>query len=211
MEKLLIVGASGHGKVVADAAMASGVWKDIAFLDDRFEEMKSVLGKPVIDCVDEAEKYRQAYINAVVAIGDNQRRLVVQQMLEESGYELATIIHPTAVIGVDVEIGTGTVVFANAVINVGTRLGKSCIVNTSASIDHDCLLGNGVHISPGTSVAGGVVIGHRTWVGIGASVIQCCEIGEDVIIGAGAVVVNDIPQNTTAIGVPAKQKVLSND
>jgi sugar O-acyltransferase (sialic acid O-acetyltransferase NeuD family) len=204
MQKLLIIGASGHGKVVADAAFTGKEWNEIAFLDDRYSMMGNVLGRPVLNSVSQAVKYRDEYRFAVVAIGNNKRRMELHHNLELLGFQLATIVHPMAVIGMDVSIGAGSVVFANAVINVASEVGKSCIINTSSSIDHDCSLGDGVHVSPGASVAGGVVVGHRAWIGIGSSVTQCCKIEDDAVIGAGAVVIDNVRRNTTVVGVPAK-------
>lgn len=190
--------------MVADCALACDRWNSVAFIDERFAEIEDVLGFPVLGAMKDIEKLRPDFPEVVVAIGDNRRRIEVQNSLGRLGFQIATLIHPTATLGRAVEIGEGSVVFAQAVVNPGSILGRGCIVNTAASIDHDCKLGDGVHISPGANLGGGVEIGSFSWIGVGAAVIQCCKVGGDVVIGAGAAVTEDIREGVTAVGVPAK-------
>ncbi len=204
MSSLLIAGAGGHGRVVADAAQASGAWDRIAFLDDRFPGLEKSGVWPVKGSLEDAASFFDRYTSIVVALGDNAARLHWIDEYREQGFELPVIVHPTAVISSHSHIGEGSVVLARAVINIGARLDVGCIVNTGAVVEHDCRLADGVHISPGASLAGNVSVGRCGWIGIGVSVRQCLSIGDEVIVGAGAAVVADLPSGVTAFGVPAR-------
>lgn len=201
-DKLLIVGASGHGKVVADIAMHLNQWQEIAFLDDD-ETITKCMGYSVIDKTDSAAQYISDY-EIIVAIGKNVTRQKIQTQLEEEGACIATLVHPGAIIGNDVEIESGSVVMAGSVINCCSKIGKGCIINTGAAIDHDNEIGDFVHISPGVHSAGTVKIGDKSWIGIGAVISNNLNITKEVIIGAGAVVMNDIENPGIYVGVPAK-------
>lgn len=203
MKKLAILGASGHGKVVADCAELCG-WESISFFDDAWPE-KTGNGKWAVEGDTPLLMRRLAEFDGVlVAIGNNHIRKAKLRVLLEEGAPIPVLIHPSAVVSRYVEIGSGSVFFAGAVVNVDCRIGLGAIINTSASIDHDCELGDAVHISPGAHLAGGVRVGARSWVGIGASVRQLVQIGSDVTVGAGAAVVSDIPDSCVAVGVPAR-------
>lgn len=193
MKKITIIGASGHGKVVADIAKLNG-YDCITFLDDD-PQCKDCSGYPVVGPTN-----TRVDGDVFVAIGsENIRRFFSHKR------KVVTLIHPSAVIAEDVEIGEGTVVMAGAVINPGTRIGKGVIVNTSSSIDHDCMVGDYTHISVGAHLSGTVVVGDSVWVGAGATVSNNVNICSNAIIGAGAVVIHDIEEEGTYIGVPAKK------
>ena len=203
MNNLAILGASGHGKVIADSAESAG-WKNIVFYDDAWPKSEINGIWPVIGDTKDLIKNLSDYNGVVIAIGNNQERILKQTELLKHGAILVSIIHPSAQISRHVEIGIGTVIMAGAVINVDTKLGECCIVNTGATIDHDCILGDGVHISPGANLAGGVIVGEGTWIGIGANIKQLITIGNNATVGAGAVVINNVEESTTVVGVPAK-------
>lgn len=199
---VVIVGASGHGKVVADIVLKN---KDniVGFLDDNTELSDKFIGFSVLGTIDQYQKYPDAYF--VIAIGNASIREKLVKKLEKVKWY--TAIHPTAVISdIDVEIGEGSVIMANVVINSGAKIGKHCIVNTSAIIEHDNKIADYVHVSVGAKLAGTVSVGKSTWIGIGASVSNNLNICEDCMIGAGAVVVRDILQPGTYIGVPAQRR-----
>lgn len=201
---LLIVGAGGHGRVVADTAEVTGQWGDIVFLDDRYPELAMAGPWPIVGKIEDAVKMHQLFPDAAVGIGNNAIRLKMLNILRELNFNLPVIAHPTAAVSRHAQIEEGTVIFAQAAVNIGARLGAGCIVNTGSKIDHDCILGCGVHISPGVNLAGGVVIGNSSWMGIGVSVRQEMVIGSNVMVGAGAAVVKNLPDGTTARGVPAR-------
>jgi sugar O-acyltransferase (sialic acid O-acetyltransferase NeuD family) len=140
----------------------------------------------------------------VVAIGNNHLRMELQSKLVDAGFEMETIVHPSAQVSRFARLGAGCVVFANAVVNVDAEVGDAGIINTAATIDHDCRLGNGVHVAPGANLGGGVTVGDFSWIGIGAAVRHYISIGTDVTVGAGAVVVSNILDGVTAVGSPAR-------
>lgn len=201
--KLIIIGASGHGKVVADIAIKMNKWQSIAFLDDD-ESIKTSMGLEVIGKTADAFIYKNE-ADFFVAIGSNTTREKIQEKLIEQGLNVASLIHPSAVIGTDVEIGIGVAVMAGVVINSSTRIGKGCIINTSASLDHDNVIEDYVHISPGVRTAGTVSISKGTWLGIGSVVSNNVNICSGCKVGAGAVVVKDITEPGTYVGVPARR------
>lgn len=201
-QKLFIIGASGHGKVVADAAEKMGQYQEILFLDDA--EIKECSGYPVIGKVKDADRYL-AGGDFFVAIGNASIRENIQEHLSDQQAAIATIVHPTSTIGKNVTIGKGTVLMAGTILNSGCHIGKGCIVNTGASVDHDCFVSDYVHVSVGAHLAGTVTVGERTWIGIGATVSNNLQITRDCMIGAGAVVVRSIDKSGTYVGVPAKE------
>lgn len=201
MEKsIVIIGASGHGKVVADIARKTG-YKKIIFLDDNAHRT-SCVEYPVEGPV---KGYRNYDCDMVVAIGNAEVRQRIQTELMNAGKHVATLIHPAAVLGENVVLGEGTVVMAGAVVNPCVIIGKGCIINTCASVDHDCVVEDYAHISVGAHLAGNVHVGGRTWIGIGAVISNNISITSDCMIGAGAVVVHDISIEGTYIGVPVKR------
>ena len=213
MSALLILGAGGHAKVMADTALVSGAASSVVFLDDRCnlcDQLPHVLGWPLIGPLALALEpaSRDQFASAVVAIGHAVTRLHWIEQLQTAGYELPVLIHPTAWISPSARIGPATVVFAQATVQAQADIGKGVILNTGCSVDHDVHLSDGVHICPGARLAGEVQVGARSWISIGASVIQQVRIGADVTVGAGAAVVRDLPDGVTAVGVPAR--VLSN-
>ena len=199
MKKIVIIGASGHGKVAADIALKCG-YTDIVFLDDNIS-IKNCGRHSVVGSNDRVEDING---DVIVAIGNSAARRRIQESIEEE--RLAVLIHPDAVVAEDVTIGSGTVVMAGTVINPGSMIGRGCIINTCASVDHDCKLGDYVHVAVGAHLAGSVEVGDETWIGAGATVSNNIEICGRCMIGAGAVVVKDIEEATTYLGVPARQK-----
>ena len=202
-KKLLIIGASGHGKVVADIASKMNKWESIAFLDDD-ESIKSSMGMEIVGKSIDAFKHIQD-CDIFVGVGNNEKREEIQEYLEAEGASISNLIHPTAVIGEQVELASGVVVMAGVVINCCTTIGKGCIINTGSSIDHDNRIEDFVHISPGVHLAGKVTVGHGTWLGIGSVVSNNVYITSGCKIGAGAVVVSDITNSGTYVGVPVRK------
>lgn len=200
MNKIAILGASGHGKVVADLAKKNG-YDTIVFLDDD-ETISSCGVYPVVGKTKEAANMG---CDVIVAIGNAKIRQRMQEDLAAFSVHVVTLVHPNAVIAEDVELGAGTVVMAGAVINSGAKIGDGAIINTSSSVDHDCVIGDYVHISVGAHVAGTVEIGNDTWIGAGAVVSNNLTICDCCMIGAGAVVVRNITESGTYVGVPARR------
>ena len=199
MKQLVIIGASGHGKVVADIARKTE-YEKICFLDDN-ESLTECGGYPVVG---RSSEWTGFDCDIFVAIGN--ARIRERMMGELANKSVPTLIHPNAVIGENVSIGLGTVVVAGAIINPGATIGKGCIINTSASVDHDCVIEDFVHVSVGAHVAGTVNVGKGAWIGAGAVVKNNLNICGDCMIGAGAVVIKDIKESGTYVGVPARKK-----
>jgi sugar O-acyltransferase (sialic acid O-acetyltransferase NeuD family) len=200
---LVIIGAGGHGRVVADCAQQIGHHQKIMFLDDCYNERNMNAHWPIEGQVNTWSEYLTC-ADFIVAFGHNALRLQWHQKLLDSKANIISLIHPQAIISQHTELGLGCVVFAGAVINIGSRIGQACIINTSACIDHDADIADAVHVSPNASLAGQVSIGEKSWVGINATVIQCIVIAENCQIGAGAVVVSNTHADALYVGVPAK-------
>ena len=201
---LLIVGAGGHGKVIADSACESGRWDKIAFLDDKFPELRTVLDWPIIGNINEAGNFRNEYSETMVAVGDNLLRMQIIDRMIAHGFDLPVIIHPRAAVSRYAVLGEGTFVMNQAAVNVCAVIGKGCIVNTGATIGHDSVLGDFVHVAPGASIGGEAFIGAGSWVGMGAAIIERVKVGKGVVIGAGTVIVRDVMDDVVIVGVPGK-------
>lgn len=201
--RLAIFGAGGHGKVVAETALASG-WKCVDFYDESYHDEKFRDGQVVLgdfeDLVFNAAKYQGFH----VAIGLNNIRSSLIERLRDLDLSLPNIIHPSAIISDTASLSGGICVLPGVIVNAGSKIGVGVILNSASVIDHDCEIGQSAHISPGVYLAGAVEVGCRAWVGIGASVIQGIKIGSNTIIGAGSVVIADVPNDVTAAGVPSR-------
>jgi sugar O-acyltransferase (sialic acid O-acetyltransferase NeuD family) len=189
---MILLGASGHGKVIADILRLSGE-TEIIFWDD--DAAATIPGYTVYSPKGNTED------EVILSIGNNGTR---KKIADVSSYTYGKAIHPTAILSPDVFIGEGTVVMAASVINPGSQIGKHCIINTAAVIDHDVIIEDYVHISPNATLAGNVTVKEGVWVGAGATIIQGITIGSWAVIGAGAVVIKDVPDNAVVVGNPAK-------
>lgn len=200
-EQVIIIGAGGHGKVIADIVRSCGD-SVLGFLDDSPNPSTSVCGIPVLGRSEDYVNYPEAKL--VIAIGNGAvRRKVAQRLTDARWY---TAIHPSAVISpMGTAIGEGTVIMAGAVVNPCAIIGKHCIINTKASVDHDNRIGDYTHISVGATLAGTVTVGDTVWVGAGAVVSNNISVCADCMIGAGAVVVRSIEEPGTYVGVPARK------
>ncbi|WP_286295420.1 acetyltransferase [Vibrio apostichopi] len=206
MKSCAILGASGHGKVIAEIAELNG-YHNIVFFDDRWPSLKSVEHWSVSGDTSTLLSNVKEYDLTVVAIGHNATRSAKQHELSQAGATFDVLVHPSALISKYAIINVGTVVMANAVVNPFSHVGISCIINTGSTIDHDCKLADGVHISPGVNLAGGVEVGKNTWIGIGSQVKQLVAIGCDTVVGAGSTVINNVPNFKTVVGSPAHELI----
>lgn len=205
--KIVVLGASGHGQVVADALFQ--MWTKgremeiVGFLDDDpgLQDCR-VLGLPVLGRL--ADLPAVPHDCVIIGIGDNEIRARLHAELLQARKHFATAIHPSAVLAPDVIVGAGAVLAAGAVANPGARIGENAIVNTCASIDHHTVLGAHCHIAPGAHLAGNVSVGEGVFVGIGACVTPGVSLGAWCTVGAGAAVLADVPERAAVGGVPAK-------
>ncbi len=196
-ERIVIIGAGGHGKVVADIASKLN-YKNIVFLDDNATE--SCLGFPIVGKLASAQTLNDGNTKFVIAVGNNDAR---KNIANSNELPWITLVHPSAELGMNVSLGEGTVVMAKAVINPSATVGKHCIINTAAVIEHDNELSDFVHVSPKAALGGTVKVGECTHIGIGATVKNNIKICESTVIGAAAAVVKNIENAGTYVGVPA--------
>ncbi|WP_300384509.1 NeuD/PglB/VioB family sugar acetyltransferase [Clostridium sp.] len=184
MNGLLIIGAGGHGKVIYEAAILSGNFGNIGFLDDSYEEdSKNELN--VIGKIEDYNKFLSKYKNAFVAIGNNERRVELINKLLEFGYKVPAIIHPKAYLSTFSKVGKGTVLLAGSVVNVNSKIGIGNIININSTVDHDCILKDGCHVCSGAIVRSMVTLGKKTTVGAGALIKSGQVIKEGTIIKDG--------------------------
>lgn len=198
-KEVIIIGAGGHGKVIADIIEKCGD-KVIGFLDDGARQ-DEIFGYPILGTSADCQKFCDKEF--IIAIGNNS----IRKKIAEANNNLSfyTAIHPTAVISRGVEIGFGTCVMAGCVINADTKIGNHAIINSGSVVEHDNTLADFVHLSPGAVLCGTVSVGECTHVGAGVTVRNNTNITGDVIIGVGAAVVADIENPGTYCGVPAKK------
>jgi len=209
MSRLVIVGAGGHARVLAEIVSLSGKYRLVGFTDlEANTNRNQLLDLPVLGS-DEVlpELLAQGIENAIIgvgSVGDNEVRRNLFEEIVRIGFHPAVLVHPKAVISPTARLGRGIAVMASAIINANARLGDNVIVNSGAVVEHDCLLGDHVHVTSGVRLASGVHLGQESHIGLGASVIQGISIGRGCLIGAGAVVIRDIPDHVVAFGVPAR-------
>ena len=203
MKRLAILGASGHGKVIAEIALSTD-WDSVEFYDDAFPVKALLDSYSIHGGLDKLLEKSNFYDGFHVAIGDNKTRLNILNQLLRLNLPCPNIISLSAVVSQSASLGVGISIMENVVVNAKTILGDGVILNTSCSVDHDCDIASGVHVSPGAHLAGNVSVGICSWVGIGSAIIQGKVIGDGSIIGAGSAVISNIPSGVTAVGVPSK-------
>lgn len=197
MVSIAIIGAGGHGKVVAEIASLSG-YSSIAFVDDNASTIKTVGSWPVHADLSDVQPD-----TIFCAIGDNINRMHMMQRFDVNSYTI--LFHPSSVVSSLANIEGGSVVVAGAIVNPFATIKIGAIINTACTIDHDCVIGEYCHISPGAHLAGNVEVGSCSWIGCGAVVKEGISIGANVTVGAGAVVIRDVPDNQTVVGNPARR------
>ncbi len=202
--KVLVYGASGHGKVVADILWALGI-EVAGFIDDDPAKSGELLGLPILgNGIWLAEHAARQKVRVALGIGDNFARQLVMDRCHSAGVELLTAVHPSATIAPSAKLGSGTVVMAQAAINPDAVIGQGVIINTGAIVEHDCRIGDFAHLSPKAAIGGNGTVGNFAWLGIGCTVIHGVDVGAGSMIGAGATVVRDIGEWVVAMGTPAR-------
>jgi sugar O-acyltransferase (sialic acid O-acetyltransferase NeuD family) len=211
LNRLLIWGGGGHGKVVADLVRATG-GVIVGFVDRDRRKLGRVvepgggrvvlLEEDLIARLTGSGEMPEGADAVALAIGDNVARLSRFETLGAG--RAATLVHPSAIVSPSVTLGAGSVIMAGAILSADARVGSAVIVNTGAVVEHDCVIDHGVHLAPRCTLAGGVAVGRRTVVGVAATIIQQLRVGHDCVIGAGAVVIREVADSTTVVGVPAR-------
>lgn len=206
--KILLLGGGGHAKCVIEAIRAGKKYLPFGVLDRKERVGASVLGVEIVGVDDELQEFYERGVKlCFVALGstsDPARRIALWKLAEKVGFEFPSIIHSSAVIASDSDIGRGVYIGPGAIVNPGVTIGDGCIINSGAIVEHDCHIGEFVHVAPGTVLSGGVTVGARTHLGTGCSVTHGVKIGTDSIIGVAAVVIKDIPSSVVCVGNPAK-------
>lgn len=207
----ILIGAGGHALVLLDCLRVRGVTvlgcvdSDLALAGGTLAGVR-ILGQDNV-----VAGYEVGSVLLVNAIGSSrslQRRRAVFESFKAQGHEFLTVVHPGATLGASVELSEGVQIMAGAILQSGTRVGANSIINTGAIVDHGCQVGSHVHLAPGCVISGDVSIGEETHVGTAATVIQGVRIGSRCLVAAGAVVVRDVPEGASAMGVPARQRLI---
>ena len=198
MSKLVIFGAGGHAKVVADIALKNG-FEIEGFLDDN-ASASSVIGYPVLGRLDDCIKYKDTHVFAM-GIGNNAVRKMIFDKYPDLNYPV--LVHPTASIGIEAKIGRGTVVMPLVVMNACAEVGEFSILNSACVIEHDCRVGDYCLIAPNVTMCGASKAGDFVWLGAASVVNQTVKICNNVTVGSGAVVTKEITEGGTYVGVPA--------
>lgn len=209
MERVVIIGAGGHGREVAEILIHQAQIRDdltpLGFVDDNLDLRGQVVsGLPVLGDWSWFEGVDRTEVAVVCATGSPPtcRRLV--QRAKDLGLVFASVASPLAHVSPSARLGKGVTLFPNVVVNTNADLGDHCILNVASTVSHDTRLGRYCNVNPGVHLAGMVTVGEGCYVGMGTAVIQGVSIGDWTVIGAGAVVVRDLPPNVTAVGIPAE-------
>lgn len=206
--RVVVVGCSGHARVVIDILETEKRCRIVGLLDTYKPVTTRVLGYQILGNDNDLPALIQTNVcdSVLVAVGDNWVRGQIVKHLRELVPEirLVTAIHPSAHIARDVLIGPGTVIMPGVVVNAGCHIGECCILNTSSSLDHDSTMEDFSSLAPRAVTGGTVTIGAFSAVAIGAIISHATRIGEHTVIGGGAFVVKDIPSRVVAYGIPAR-------
>jgi len=209
VRKVVGLGAGGHAAVLIELLRAAGGYEVVEVTDPNPElQGQEILGVPIRGGDERLTALRQEGVSAAfVGVGATKSVAPRRRVYERSaalGFDLITVVHPTAFVAPSARLGIGTMVLPGAVVNARARLGDNVTVYSGVIVEHDTQVGDHTHLSPGVHIAGGVQIGAECFIGIGASIIQNVQIGDRVIVGAGGVVLQDLPADCTAVGIPAR-------
>ena len=205
-KSLIIIGSSGHAKVVLDIFEKMNQHEIIGFIDKNKQNGENVLGYPVLGDEEILNNHKAEVTQLFIAIGDNCTRQKVKDRINTHfpAFSFATAIHPSATIGKEVKIGQGTAIMAGAIINPCCNIGEFCLINTKASLDHDSVMNDFSSLAPGVTTGGNVEIGASSAIGIGASIMHGVKIGTEVVIGGHSFVNKHVDDFSVCYGVPAK-------
>lgn len=202
---VIIIGAGGHARVLFDCLRLQGV--NVLGRLDKAGAENGNFDLPIIgddSAISEYPSDTVELVNGLGSVGNMNLRTSIFSRFKKLGYRFRSVIHPSAIIAHDCELGEGVQVLAGAVINTGTKIAADTIVNTGAIVDHECIVGSHVHIAPGCTLSGGIHIGDGTHIGTGTKIIQGISIGNRALVAAGSVVVKNVPDGKKVMGVPAR-------
>jgi len=203
MKPLIIWGAGGHSKVIAEAIQQSSEYQIAGYVIDEVSS-DEMGGVTIYKSFEQAvEHLHQTHESLILGFGDIEARKKLIERLQRESIHFATIVHPVAHVLGGAKVGEGCFIAAGGIVGVQANLESHCIVNTGASVDHDCFLAENVQLGPGARLGGGVRVGANTFIGMGACVAPSINIGTHAVIGAGSVVLNDVPDGVMVAGAPA--------
>lgn len=207
-KKCLVLGISGHSKVVMSILESNNEYEVVGLIDKLSENVGKEIGHcKVIGCQKELDDFIKRGFNIFfIAIGDNYIRGELFEYLKSMECKIPPLIHKSANYEKDLVIKEAIQLCTGAIITSQVSIGENSLINSGAIIDHESIIGKNCHISPGVTIAGRVEIGDSSFIGAGSTILPNVKIGHDTIIGAGSVVVNDIPPKVVAYGSPASVK-----
>lgn len=215
MQKLVLLGAGGHARVVIEILKMNGTYEIAGVVSPAEPAANETDGVQWLGDDESLPKLRAEgvthFLVAVGSVGHASPRRRLYERAAAIGLQAASAVHPHAIVSASASIGPGTVVMAGAIINVGGMLGENVIINTGAIVEHDCVVGGHAHVSTGARLCGGVRVGEGAHIGAGATVRQSLQIGAGAVVAAGAVVVQDVVAETTVIGAPARIRSQTTD
>jgi sugar O-acyltransferase (sialic acid O-acetyltransferase NeuD family) len=208
MERIAVLGAGGHAKVVVDALLSIGCFEIVGLVVADTEAAEGLLGIGVVGDHAVLPALLASGVTALAmgvgSIGDVSAREQLFESCLRDGFSFPAIVHPAASVSAHAEVGDGAYVGPHATVCAGARLGFGCIVNSGSVVDHDCTVGDFAHVAPGAALSGNVAVGRGAHIGTGAAVAHGISIGAGALIGAGAAVVDDVPERVVAFGVPCR-------
>lgn len=202
-DKIVLIGYSGHGLVVTDAALKAGM--SLKFYADRHPIVENPFNLSYLGFEGD-EKFTgwNSDYKFVLGVGDNNVRKAITLRISEHNGQMINVIHPDSSISDMVNMGFGNFVSRRVAINPLVEIGNYCILNTGCIVEHECKIGDGVHIAPGAVLAGNVEVGNLTFVGANSVIRQGVKIGSNVIIGAGSVILKNVEDNQKVVGNPGR-------
>lgn len=209
MNQVILIGAGGHARSLLDAIASGGVARACAVVEkDASRWQTELLGVPVVGGEEIVPRLRRAgangYTVAIAGLGTATLRKTLFDRWCETGLAPFSVIHPTSHCSPYASFEQGVQVLASTVVNAEARIGHNTIINTGAIVEHDCVIGPHCHLAPRSCLAGAVSVGAQTHIGLGAVVKEGVSIGSNAVIGAGAVVLDDVPDNSVYVGIPAR-------
>jgi len=202
-DKIAIIGYSGHGFVVADAALIAGL--PLKFYCEKFEGERNPFTLEYLGFDGDADfiGWKEDY-KFILGVGDNLIRNAIALKVLANKKNLLNVVHPDALISDHVEMGIGNFISKRVAVNPLTNIGDFCLLNTGCIIEHECKIGNAVHIAPGAVLAGNVEVGDFSFIGANSVIKQGVKIGSNVVIGAGAVILKDVGDHKKIVGNPGR-------
>lgn len=208
MDKIIVIGSSGHARSVIDVILVQRRYKIVGILDCYETVGVDKNGFRIIGKVEDIQKVMCEYktMNVVIAVGDNYDRIMIRDKILKinKSIHFPTIIHSGSIVSKQTTIGRGTVIMPGAIINSNVVVGEFCILNSNSVLEHDSVIKDGSSLGPSSTVGGGSTIGYSTAICIGAVVKHSVEIGDNCVIGASSLVLKSIPNNKLAYGIPIK-------